>query len=90
MSQKGFFEGFSGNPGVPESGGHGLRKSKTENFMKFYKLFFDQKINFLYKNRFLDLKKPGKTWGGGGALGAISKRCWAPGVPHSGCIRNAT
>ena len=26
MSQKGFFDGFSRNPGVPESGGHGLRK----------------------------------------------------------------
>ena len=25
MIPKGFFEGFSGNPGVPESGGHGLR-----------------------------------------------------------------
>ena len=29
--------------------------------MKFYKKN-DQKINFLYKNRFLDLKKPEKTW----------------------------
>ena len=36
--------------------------SKSRNFMKFCKIDFWSKNHFLYKNQFLDLKKPEKTW----------------------------